>query len=228
MTDRAVDKSRLRAVRRGRASTVLRVPRAEAIPPITIVVGRNVRRMRTQRGLSLERLAQSSGVSRAMLGQLELGKTTPSIHVVWKIAHALGVTLTELVDGIVEARPTVIRASAAKLLTSNGGETTTRALSPVRTEGAAALFEVRLAARSREKVDPHSPGTRENLVVVQGQLGMWISGECHCLTAGDAIEFPADVAHEYRNDGEDLLLIYVVMTRAPGSALPAQGGFPHP
>ncbi|HYX92177.1 MAG TPA: helix-turn-helix domain-containing protein, partial [Myxococcaceae bacterium] len=33
------------------------------------VVGRNLRRLRTHRGLSLERLAKASGVSRAMLGQ---------------------------------------------------------------------------------------------------------------------------------------------------------------
>ena len=35
-------------------------------------VGANLRRLRTRRGLSLERLAQASGVSRAMLGQVEL------------------------------------------------------------------------------------------------------------------------------------------------------------
>ena len=43
------------------------------------VVGGNLRRLRTRRGLSLERLAQSSGVSRAMLGQIELGQSAPTI-----------------------------------------------------------------------------------------------------------------------------------------------------
>jgi DNA-binding XRE family transcriptional regulator len=53
------------------------------------VVGGNLRRLRTRRGLSLERLAQISGVSRAMLGQIELGQSAPTINVLWKIARAL-------------------------------------------------------------------------------------------------------------------------------------------
>ena len=48
------------------------------------VVGKNLKRLRTERGLSLERLAQSSGVSRAMLGQVELGQSAPTINVLWK------------------------------------------------------------------------------------------------------------------------------------------------
>src|SRR5579859_404207 len=55
------------------------------------VVGKNLRRLRTQRGLSLERLSRASGVSRAMLGQVELGQSAPTINVLWKIARALGI-----------------------------------------------------------------------------------------------------------------------------------------
>src|SRR5262249_45458130 len=56
---------------------------------LTPVVGANLRRLRVKRGLSLERLAKSSGVSRAMLGQIELGQSTPTINVLWKVARAL-------------------------------------------------------------------------------------------------------------------------------------------
>src|SRR5689334_16779324 len=49
------------------------------------VVGANLRRLRVRRGLSLERLAQRSGVSRAMLSQIELGQSAPTINVLWKI-----------------------------------------------------------------------------------------------------------------------------------------------
>ena len=45
------------------------------------VVGANLRRLRTKRGLSLEKLSQLSGVSRAMLGQIELGQSAPTINV---------------------------------------------------------------------------------------------------------------------------------------------------
>src|SRR5438552_16590882 len=62
------------------------------------VVGANLRRLRMRRGLSLEKLAQKSGVSRAMLGQIELGQSAPTINVLWKIARALDVTFATLIQ----------------------------------------------------------------------------------------------------------------------------------
>ena len=70
-------------------------PEATDLAP---VVGANLRRLRTRRGLSLERLAQISGVSRAMLGQIELGQSAPTINVLWKIARALEVTFSALIS----------------------------------------------------------------------------------------------------------------------------------
>ena len=43
-----------------------------------IVVGQNIKRLRSRRNLSLEGLAKISGVSRAMLGQIETGRSVTS------------------------------------------------------------------------------------------------------------------------------------------------------
>jgi ribosome-binding protein aMBF1 (putative translation factor) len=61
------------------------------------VVGHAVRRIRRERGLSLDALAKESGVSRSMLGQIELGQSVPTINVLWKIARAFGVPVMSLV-----------------------------------------------------------------------------------------------------------------------------------
>src|SRR5688572_32104821 len=63
-------------------------PDAAEAADLTPILGANLRRLRVRRGLSLERLAKASGVSRAMLGQIELGQSTPTINVVWKISRA--------------------------------------------------------------------------------------------------------------------------------------------
>src|SRR5579871_1235604 len=73
------------------------VAHAEGSADLAPVVGRNLRKLRTQRGLSLERLAKGSGVSRAMLGQIELGQSAPTINVLWKIARALGIPFSALI-----------------------------------------------------------------------------------------------------------------------------------
>jgi DNA-binding XRE family transcriptional regulator len=50
---------------------------------LSIIVGSNLRRLRRRQGHSLERLAQLSGVSRAMLGQIETGKPTINLYGRW-------------------------------------------------------------------------------------------------------------------------------------------------
>src|SRR5437763_16688885 len=62
------------------------------------IVGKNLRRLRVQRGLSLERLAKASGVSRAMLGQVEPGQSAPTINVLWKISRSLAVPFSALLS----------------------------------------------------------------------------------------------------------------------------------
>src|ERR1700690_4174117 len=81
-------------------------------------VGVNLRRLRSRRGLTLERLAQRSGVSRAMLSQIELGQSAPTINLLWKVARALDVTFSALITQHGAAVPTVLSASAGKLLTT--------------------------------------------------------------------------------------------------------------
>jgi transcriptional regulator with XRE-family HTH domain len=93
-------------------------------------VGANLRRLRTRRGLSLERLAQRSNVSRAMLSQVELGRSAPTINVLWRVAHALDVTFSALLSKDSEASPIVMREAAAKRLTSRDGAFSSRALFP--------------------------------------------------------------------------------------------------
>jgi transcriptional regulator with XRE-family HTH domain len=79
---------------------------------------------------TLERLARASGVSRAMLGQIELGQSTPTINVLWKIARALGVPFSALITSRSAGRTTVMSAARAKVLTSHDGAFSSRALFP--------------------------------------------------------------------------------------------------
>src|SRR3954468_17668038 len=85
---------------------------------LTLAGGSNLRRLRTRRGLSLDRLAQRSGVSRAMLGQIELAQSTPTIALLWKIARALGVTFSALITSKSLAGALVLRKREAKWLGS--------------------------------------------------------------------------------------------------------------
>lgn len=192
---------------------------AETEPPeqstdLAPVVGKNLKRLRTERGLSLERLAQSSGVSRAMLGQVELGQSAPTINVLWKMARALDVPFSALIASNQTSGAKVMRSDAAKRLMSSDGSFQSRALFPYDEPRRVEFYELKLSAKGVEKADAHAPGTTENLVVARGSVEILMGTEVHKLEAGDAILFEADKPHVYRNAGAGEALLYLVMTYA--------------
>jgi len=94
----------------------------DASAELPLVLGRNLRRLRTRRGHSLERLAKLSGVSRAMLGQIETGKSTPTISLLWKIATALDVPFANLLAAQASSGTAVLRREDAKVLSDGEAE----------------------------------------------------------------------------------------------------------
>jgi len=178
------------------------------------MVGANLRRIRLQRGLSLERLAQASGVSRAMLGQIELDQSTPTINVVFKITRALNLPFSALLTAPSAERAKVLPAAKSKVLRSHDGTFSSRALFPFDERRRVEFYELRLVPLGVERAEAHAPGTVENLTVTKGALEMVVGGDRHLLSPGDAIQFEADTAHEYRNPGKSETVMYLVMTYA--------------
>jgi transcriptional regulator with XRE-family HTH domain len=179
---------------------------------LTAQVGANLRKLRVRRGLSLERLARRSAVSRAMLGQIELGQSTSTISLLWKVARALGVTFSALITSPGDTVPLVLRQRDAKVLTSQDRTFTSRALFPVNQPRRVEFYQLELAAGGEEQAPPHAPGTTENLVVAAGLVEIAVDGTRHQLHTGDAILFQADRDHAYRNPGTTTASMYLVMT----------------
>jgi transcriptional regulator with XRE-family HTH domain len=189
-------------------------PASEGALDLTPILGANLRRLRVRRGLSLERLARASGVSRAMLGQIELGQSTPTINIVWKIARSLAVPFSALISHCARPRTAVLSAERAKVLTSADGSFVSRALFPFDEPRKVEFYELRLAPHGIERAEAHPIGTTENLVVSVGSLSLRVDSEVFALGAGDAVFFEADVPHEYENPGEQETVMYLVMTYA--------------
>src|SRR5438105_5662270 len=142
----------------------------KAAADLAPIVGTNLRRLRVKRGLSLEKLSKASGVSRAMLGQIELGQSAPTINVLWKIAQALDVSFSALIAAPRAGETLVLRSSDARRLTSQDGSFSSRALFPLDEARRVEFYELRLTPFGQERADAHAPGTMETLVVGQGTV----------------------------------------------------------
>jgi quercetin dioxygenase-like cupin family protein len=149
-----------------------------------------------------------------MLSQVELGRSAPTINVLWRVAHALDVTFSALLSKNTDAAPIVMREAAAKRLTSRDGAFSSRALFPFDRPRRVEFYELCLKPHAAEDADPHPSGTSENLVVNAGSVTISVGGTVHELNPGDALLFAADVAHSYRNVGKTDAMMYLVMTYA--------------
>lgn len=179
-----------------------------------LAVASNLRRLRVKRGLSLERLAQRSGVSRAMLSQIELGRSAPTITLLWKVARALNVPFSGLITEPTEDSPSVVAAGTGRIITNQTRSFVSRPLFPPGEARRTEFYELRLTPGGDEHASPHPVGTAENLVVASGRVEIVVGRTTHRLETGDAIYFAADVPHVYRNPGTVPAVMYLVMTYA--------------
>ena len=62
-----------------------------------LLVGRNLKRMRVERGLTQEELAERSGFSQQYISDMERGRRNPTIVSLWELAQAIGVTPVDLI-----------------------------------------------------------------------------------------------------------------------------------
>ncbi|MBN3791474.1 XRE family transcriptional regulator [Burkholderia sp. Ac-20353] len=166
------------------------------------VVGVNLARLRAERQLSLDALARLSGVSRAMLAQIESARSVPSIKVLCKIAAALKVSVAAFLRRHAVNGFEHLAADRAARVVSSNGRFSARALYPEGEPAAAEFHELRIAPLHTEPGARRAPGTTVNLVVSEGTLEVSVHDRRQLLATGDAIVFDADQPYSLRNPGD--------------------------
>ena len=169
--------------------------------------------MRGRRGLTLEALAERSGVSRAMISKLERGEKNPTLVVAAKLAEGLGVTLSQLV-GMEERREVVVVPREGRMVMRDPETGFERQLLSPTFVGRGVEFvrnEIPEGSTSGE-FPPHRKGVAEHVVVERGRLRAVLGGEEYLLEEGDALYFEADVPHRFDNAGEGECSYYLVIS----------------
>jgi len=174
-------------------------------------LGRRVRSLRQQRQLSLEALAERSGVSVSMLSTVERGQKVPSILVMSQIATALDTSIGRLLDEEKALRVIVRRAAEQQVIREPAG-IERRSLSPVLPGVEFELMRMTVAPGTAVGTfPPHRAGSREYLAVESGTLTVTVAGTDYVLRAGDSLYHDGDCVHGYRNDGRTPCIYYLAM-----------------
>ncbi len=198
---------------------------------LTQSLARNVKRWRTERGFTLDTLAARAGVSRGMLIQIEQARTNPSLGTVIKIADALGVSITTLLDYEQAPRVRIVPADQAVRLWHTDAGSYNRLLAGVEAPGPLEMWEWRLMPGESSDSDPHPAGTMELVHVTAGELTLLLDGAEYRVPRGASASFESNTPHTYANTGTvpmDMVMAVSVppVRRESAPHAPSQAGPP--
>src|SRR3954466_10140075 len=156
----------------------------QAVVAVNELIGERVRQHRTARGWTLDELADRSRVSRRMLITIEHGAGNPSIATLLRISDALAVGLPVLVDVQRPRALTVTPAGDAPVLWHGPSGGQAQLVAGAEPPDVVELWGWALQPGEEHTSDPHSAGTRELLLVLQGEVDLRVGDSTERLGGG--------------------------------------------
>jgi transcriptional regulator with XRE-family HTH domain len=171
---------------------------------LAIKISKTLKHLRKERGWSLDITSQKTGVSKAMLGQIERGESSPTIATLWKIATGFETSFSSFIEEKVAATVTPIhRISDLKAIHPNDDKIR---VMPIFSYDEKLLFEVfiiELLPGCEHLSPPHKTGVIEHIIVVEGKMEVLVSDTWHKLKKNEGLRFNADQPHGYRNTSSE-------------------------
>jgi transcriptional regulator with XRE-family HTH domain len=170
-------------------------------PTLDQRIARQVRRLRAERAMTIEALADSSGVSRSMISLIERGETSATAVVLEKLAGGLDVTLATLFEPATSARGPVSRRTDQRSWRDPGTGYVRRNVSPPGYPSPIQIVDIDLPPGARvayETIGRQTP-THQQVWVLDGKIEITVGDRRHELGAGDCLAFVLDRPTTYRN-----------------------------
>lgn len=166
-------------------------------------VAENVRAARSTAGLSLDGLAARADVSKGALVALESGKGNPNLGTIVRLADALGLSVSSLMERSHEPENAVVVVDAANVAPLWTGPATgsARLLLTNTKPAPVEVWHWLLHPGERHESHAHPTGVTETLTIVRGQMLLVVGESEHSLRAGTTASFASDVPHAYAGAG---------------------------
>ena len=157
---------------------------------ITQHLASTLKNERQARGWSLSKLADETGVSKAMLGQIERNESSPTVSTLWKIATGLNVPFSAFITPETHPQPVFDPQQQAMVV---------KPLFPWDETLKFDYFSITLAPGALSESTPHEAGVIEHVVVISGELEMCLDGVWRTILPDSGVRFAGDKPHAYRN-----------------------------
>ena len=174
------------------------------------IVAENLKRLRGERKLSLDRVSALTGVSKSMLGQVERGESSPTLQTVWKIANGLRIPLSELTDAPKQETESFSKEQVAAILGDNG-KFRVYPIFPFDGKNRVEFLSIEMDRGAFSSSEPHIAGTVEYVHVFEGEVVIMTGSEERRLECGDSMKYRADRPHSYHNPGRERAVLAMVI-----------------
>ena len=164
-------------------------------------IAARVRQLRAERGMSLDALAERSGVSRSMISLIERAETSPTAITLEKLATGLGIALAALFESPAGPSSPLARRADQALWRDPASGYLRRNVSPGGYSTPIRIVEVVLPAGARVAYETggRQPRIHQQVWVLEGTIEVTLGFEPHTLAAGDCLAFVLDRPIAYRN-----------------------------
>ncbi|RLQ97268.1 helix-turn-helix domain-containing protein [Falsibacillus albus] len=172
-------------------------------------IGENLKKIRKNRELSLDQTAALTGVSKAMLGQIERGESNPTVATLWKIANGLKVSFSTFLKK--PGSPvTIINSAELEPIQEDGGKYRVFNIFPYDPNKKLEIYKVELSPGCSYTSEGHPNGVEEFITVNSGKLTLEVNDEVYEVKQGSSLHFHADFQHTYQAQEETVcqMVIY--------------------
>lgn len=179
---------------------------------INKLISKTLKGLRQERGWSLDKAASETGVSKAMLGQIEREESSPTIATLWKIASGFQTSFSSFIDSSSsDFDAPVHRAGATQQLHPSDEKIRVMPLFPFDNELNCEIFIIELLPGCEHLSPPHKHGVIEHVIVTTGKMELLINGTWHLIRKGEGLRFNANQPHGYRNTSAKTACIHDII-----------------
>jgi len=177
----------------------------------SVNVAASLRELRESRGISMRALASRSGLSANALSMIERGKTSPSVSTLYKLADALGVSITAFF-GEENAKKQIIFLKSDERPRMSFTRGIFEGLGGAQFSGRVEPFVLTLesGASSGPRTIVHSG--HEFVFCLRGKLEYYVDREFFQLEAGDSLLFESKLKHRWKNPGSTVTTALVIIS----------------
>lgn len=178
-----------------------------------VAIGSRIRAARQRQRLTIEQVADSTGLTKGFLSRIERDLTSPSVSSLVTLCEVLSVPIGDL---FLHPETNLVRLEDAPRI-SLGGEGIEESLLTVRTEHRIQMIRAVIAPHGQGESELYSVDCDVDVLhVVSGRLKLIMTHQSYDLSAGDTMTFPGREPHSWANETDEEAV--VIWTLVPARA----------